>query len=69
MKHKVFHLLTAPDALASSLARLLTAPDLVRLMGLTARVRVHSDFSAQSMADAVQKLYDDLLSLASERTS
>ena len=55
-----------PDALAASLARLLTAPDLARLMGLAARARVQADFSAQRLALAVQSLYDDLLSIGPE---
>ena len=55
-----------PDALAASLARLLTAPDLARLMGLAARARVQADFSAQRLALAVQSLYDALLSIGPE---
>jgi glycosyltransferase involved in cell wall biosynthesis len=55
------------DALAASLARLLSAPELARLMGSTGRTRVETDFSAQRMVGAVETLYDELLSRPAEK--
>lgn len=49
------------ETLAAALSRLLSAPELGRLMGRTARVRATEDFSARTMAHAVERLYDELL--------
>ena len=50
------------EALSEALARLLRAPELGRMMGKAGRLRVRTDFSAQRMVNAVERLYDELLS-------
>jgi glycosyltransferase involved in cell wall biosynthesis len=50
-----------PEALATELTRVLSAPELRGRLGSAARSRVETEFSAPAMAGRVMRVYEDLL--------